>query len=116
MSLGTHTYGRVRVMDVAAGSQAEKQGVRVDAIVKSVAGQSTEGLDHRGVVALAIAASRPLVMTLQLPVTPPEETWRTVACLADAELINPYDAQYDFLERTSEREISPPRPSGNQPS
>ena len=55
----------VAVTSVVVGSAAEAQGVRVGAFVLEVNGETTTALDKDAVVALIIAASRPLTLKLR---------------------------------------------------
>ena len=59
--------GLVKVTSVDAGMAADALGVEVDAIVREVGGQPTDGLNMKAVIALIKVASRPLDVKLEMP-------------------------------------------------
>ena len=73
----------VAVTSVVVGSAAEAQGVRVGAFVLEVNGETTTALDKDAVVALIIAASRPLTLKLR----PSSEKSRSQTPVQSTELL-----------------------------
>lgn len=73
----------VAVTSVVVGSAAEAQGVRVGAFVLEVNGETTTALDKDAVVALIMAASRPLKLKLR----PSSEKSRSQTPVQSTELL-----------------------------